>query len=138
MECSIIFYMAHKTSYCETTLKNILKSNDLTVKSIFPAFSSDMICSCINEACNISDLIFIVGGIDREDENDIKLVLSKGFNGMEQIPVVQKITNPSKGEDAYILSNNGQHIILLPDDPQQIASLLSEKVFGFVKICDIL
>lgn len=124
--------MAHKTGYCETSLRNVLMANGINTHCVLPAFSDEMLAKSLNEAADITDLIFIVGGLSRNDESNITTVLSKGFKHLNPLPVAQKIPNPLKGSTGYILSYAKQHIVLLPDDPEQIASMLSKNVMEFL------
>lgn len=133
MNCSIIFYMAHKTSYCETSLKNVLIANDIHIEYVYPSFSADMLAENINSACEKSDLIFVLGGLSKPENINTLTIISKGFNNLKPLPKVQEITNPLKGENGYLLTYFKQNIVLLPDDPEQIASMVSKKLVELIK-----
>ncbi len=132
MNCSVIFYMAHKTSYCETSLNNVLKANDIKVEYIYPAFSPEMLAEAVNSSSENTDIIFILGGLSKTGYNNTISVLSKGFNDLDPKPNVYEIKNNVKGDNGFILNYQNQNIIVLPDDPEQIVSMISKNLIGLL------
>ncbi|MGN0498747.1 MAG: hypothetical protein ACI4F6_06780 [Acutalibacteraceae bacterium] len=122
MDCNLIFYSARKTGYCETALKAVLKNGKYRIARVLSAFDPEMLGDKINESLSECNVIFIIGGISRDDELSTPDLLSKAFSKNKPLPKSEKLL--LDGEVAgYKLSCLKQTIYLLPDEPEKITQL---------------
>lgn len=122
MDCNLIFYSARKTGYCETALKASLKSGKYTVRRVLSAFDPEMLGDKINESLAECNAIFIIGGINRDDELSTPDLLSKAFSKNKPLPKSEKLLLDGKVA-GYKLNCLKQTIYLFPDDPDRITQL---------------
>lgn len=125
MNCGLIFYMAHKTGYCETALSGSLSAAGMAAGHIYTAFSPELLVSALNGAFLNDNAVFVVGGLGRKDEHNLADVLSKSLSSSSAPPAVQKIENPCGGAEGYLLQSGKQYLIALPDDPAAITAMCS-------------
>lgn len=125
MNCGLIFYMAHKTGYCETALAGSLSAAGMAAGHIYTAFSPELLVAALNEAFQNDNVVFVVGGLGRKDEHNLADVLSKALSKNSAKPAVQKIENPCGGAQGYLLQSGKQSLIALPDDPGALTAMCS-------------
>lgn len=124
MDCGLIFYMAHKTGYCETALAGSLSAAGMAAGRIYTAFTPELLVTALNEAFTNENAVFVIGGLSRKDEHNLADVLSKALSKNSAPPAVQKIENPL-GDDGYLLHSGRQYLVALPDDPAAISAMCS-------------
>ena len=124
IKCGLIFYMAHQTGYCETALTGCLTAAGLSPSHVGAAFSPELLIDALNEAFCRENIVFVVGGLTRKDENNLADVLSRALS-TGNLPQVEKIGGPAGGAQGYLLKSGKQALIALPDDPDQISLLCS-------------
>ncbi|MCQ4022228.1 MULTISPECIES: hypothetical protein [unclassified Ruminococcus] len=122
MDCNLIFYSARRTGYCETALKASLSVEKYRIARVLSAFNPEMLGDKINESLSECNVIFIIGGISRDDELSTPDLLSKAFSKNTPLPKSEKLTLNGK-VSGYKLSCLKQTIYLLPDEPDEIAQL---------------
>ncbi|HIR03497.1 MAG: hypothetical protein U0M23_07520 [Acutalibacteraceae bacterium] len=130
MKCTLIFYMAHQTGYCEMALTRCLEERPIAVASVQTAFSAQMLGELLNTSLRKTPLVFIVGGLSRKDHDNLADVLSRGLQTMDPLPRVQKLANAAGGPDGYLLQTGKQAVVALPDDPRQISHMLDATLFS--------
>lgn len=131
MDCVIIFYSARKTAYCERALKKCLSGLDLSrAETAFAVNASDM-GNRIISGFNLCSVVFIVGGLSVSGSNGVKDVISNAL-GTVDFDECKKLKNPS-GDDGYIIRAGKQILVLLPDNPQQIESIMQGSTAAYIK-----
>ena len=130
MKCTLIFYMAHQTGYCEMALTRCLEERPIAVASVQTAFSAQMLGELLNTSLRKTPLVFIVGGLSRKDHDNLADVLSRGLQTMDPLPRVQNLANAAGGPDGYLLQTGKQAVVALPDDPRQISHMLDATLFS--------
>ena len=124
--------MAHQTGYCETAISGCLAAAGLNPVDVSAAFSPGHLVDALNEAFSHENIVFVVGGLVRKDENNLAQVLSKALStGVP--PQVQKIEGPAGTAQGYFLKSGKQALIALPDDPEQISLLCSPALLAAAK-----
>lgn len=124
IKCGLIFYMAHQTGYCETALTGCLTAAGLNPSHVCAAFSPELLIDALNDAYSRENIVFVVGGLSRKDENNLADVLSKALSTGNP-PQVEKIGGAAGSARGYLLKSGKQALIALPDDPDQISLLCS-------------
>ena len=102
MNCRLVFFAARKTSFCERALQKSFSELDLElVKTCFATDSEQL---------------------GNEDEKGIKSIISRALC---ETPVndCKKLKNEN-GDDGYVVRAANQILILLPDEPEQIESIM--------------
>ena len=136
MKCHIVFYLAKKTSLCEKALNKILADAGLKSTAVHfaanPAQLGEVLISSFSE-CNV---VFTVGGLYSTDSQGIENVLSCALS--EHKPEeIKKLKNKLSGYDGYVIRQDCQLIVVLPDEPEEIACLfqgpLSEYLAEFIE-----
>lgn len=124
MDCNLIFYSSRKTGYCESALKSALEGKKYKVTRVQSAYNPEMLGEKINESLCECNMIFVVGGMDRDDGLSTPDILSKAFSKNKPLPTsdMLKIGDVTEG---YKLSCLKQTIVLLPDSPEKILPLVN-------------
>ena len=122
MNCRLVFFAARKTSFCERALQKSFSELDLElVKSCF-ATDSEQLGNELTDAFKKLNVVFVVGGLGFDDEKGIKSIISRALC---ETPVndCKKLKNEN-GDDGYVVRAANQILILLPDEPEQIESIM--------------
>lgn len=120
MNCGLIFYVSHKTSFCETELLNTLKNNDSDIAASFVAMSVDEFEKFANTCLNKANVLFIISDLKRKDDKSITKVLSLGLEKLSDKAKIYKLTeDETKG---YMVKFDKKAIIILPDEPKEISN----------------
>ena len=77
MNCSIIYYAARKTSWCEKALRRSFHEMGLTVSSAVFTTGSEKLGEELIRAFAASDVVFTVGGLDFNDGRGICEIISQ-------------------------------------------------------------
>ncbi|MGN1051378.1 MAG: hypothetical protein ACI4QE_03660 [Acutalibacteraceae bacterium] len=133
MKSRLIFYLSQKTSYCELSLKKSLLDSNIEIDSISAATSPMGLGEKLIVGFSSVNLIFIIGGISREEIRSLQNVLSKALSNSCKEVVVKKLSNPKGEHHGYIIRCNRQTIISLPDEPDEIESILKGDIMAFLK-----
>lgn len=122
MNCRLVFFAARKTSFCERALQKSFSELDLEfVKTCF-ATDSEQLGNKLTDAFKKLNVVFVVGGLGFDDEKGIKSIISRALC---ETPVndCKKLKNEN-GDDGYVVRAANQILILLPDEPEQIESIM--------------
>lgn len=122
MNCRLVFFAARKTSFCERALQKSFSELDLElVKTCFTT-DSEQLGNELTDAFKKLNVVFVVGGLGFDDEKGIKSIISRALC---ETPVndCKKLKNEN-GDDGYVVRAANQILILLPDEPEQIESIM--------------
>lgn len=122
MDCKVIFYSAHKTSFCERSLRKSFSQLSLGfIESAFANNSKDFGKQLI-DAFEKVNIVFVIGGLGIDGNRDIKNIISNALENTE-LDDCYKLKN-SQGEDGYVVKCGSQVLVLLPDEPVQIEEIM--------------
>ncbi len=105
MDCSVIYYAARKTSFCEKAL------------NLIEAFRTNGICA-------------VVGGMEFTDERAVTRIISNAA-ASSRLETVRKL--PCTGGCGYLLRAGSQLLLLLPDDPGRIEEILRGDLSDYIR-----
>lgn len=122
MNCRLVFFAARKTSFCERALQKSFSELDLELVKTCFATDSEQLGNELTDAFKKLNVVFVVGGLGFDDEKGIKSIISRALC---ETPVndCKKLKNEN-GDDGYVVSAANQILILLPDEPEQIESIM--------------
>lgn len=122
MNCRLVFFAARKTSFCERALQKSFSELDLELVKTCFATDSEQLGNELTDAFKKLNADFVVGGLGFDDEKGIKSIISRALC---ETPVndCKKLKNEN-GDDGYVVRAANQILILLPDEPEQIESIM--------------
>lgn len=122
MNCRLVFFAARKTSFCERALQKSFSELDLELVKTCFATDSEQLGNELTDAFKKLNVVFVVGGLGFDDEKGIKSIISRALC---ETPVndCKKLENEN-GDDGYVVRAANQILILLPDEPEQIESIM--------------
>lgn len=122
MNCRLVFFAARKTSFCERALQKSFSELDLELVKTCFATDSEQLGNELTDAFKKLNAVFVVGGLGFDDEKVIKSIISRALC---ETPVndCKKLKNEN-GDDGYVVRAANQILILLPDEPEQIESIM--------------
>ena len=122
MNCRLVFFAARKTSFCERALQKSFSELDLELVKTCFATDSEQLGNELTDAFKKLNAVFVVGGLGFVDEKVIKSLISRALC---ETPVndCKKLKNEN-GDDGYVVRAANQILILLPDEPEQIESIM--------------
>lgn len=122
MNCRLLFFAARKTSFCERALQKSFSELDLELVKTCFATDSEQLGNELTDAFKKLNVVFVVGGLGFDDEKGIKSIISRALC---ETPVndCKKLKNEN-GDDGYVVRAANQILILLPDEPEQIESIM--------------
>ena len=122
MNCRLVFFAARKTSFCERALQKSFAELDLELVKTCFATDSEQLGNELTDAFKKLNVVFVVGGLGFDDEKGIKSIISRALC---ETPVndCKKLKNEN-GDDGYVVRAANQILILLPDEPEQIESIM--------------
>ena len=122
MNCRLVFFAARKTSFCERALQKSFSELDLELVKTCFATDSEQLGNELTDAFKKLNVVFVVGGLGFDDEKGIKSITSRALC---ETPVndCKKLKNEN-GDDGYVVRAANQILILLPDEPEQIESIM--------------
>lgn len=138
MNTELIFYVSRRTGESEEALNQGLSAIGIDAVSSSATIKPADLCYALSGALSRVDLVFIIGGLSKQDTNSTPSVLTKALGvdfgtAVEQGGPVLLLKNAEGTAGGYILESGSQSIILLPDDPEQIALLCRQTVLGYLK-----
>lgn len=132
MKYNLIFYIAKKTSYCEKALKKALAPIGGEAHRITDAVTPTALGEEVSRSLRICPLTVIIGGLRSGDDDNLATVLSRVFsNSALTLENMRKISAKS-GEVGYIIRYKSQILLALPDAPEVITEMCSEKLLSFI------
>lgn len=122
MNCRLVFFAARKTSFCERALQKSFSELDLELVKTCFATDSEQLGNELTDAFKKLNVVFVVGGLGFDDEKGIKSIISRALC---ETPVndCKKLKNEND-DDGYVVRAANQILILLPDEPEQIESIM--------------
>ena len=122
MNCRLVFFAARKTSFCERALQKSFSELDLELVKTCFATDSEQLGNELTDAFKKLNVVFVVGGLGFDDEKGIKSIISRALC---ETPVndCKKLKNEN-GDDGYVVRAANQILILLPDEPEQIETIM--------------
>ena len=122
MNCRLVFFAARKTSFCERALQKSFSELDLELVKTCFATDSEQLGNELTDAFKKLNAVFVVGGLGFDDEKGIKSIISRALC---ETPVndCKKLKNEN-ADDGYVVRAANQILILLPDEPEQIESIM--------------
>ena len=122
MNCRLVFFAARKTSFCERALQKSFSELDLELVKTCFATDSEQLGNELTDAFKKLNAVFVVGGLGFDDEKGRKSIISRALC---ETPVndCKKLKNEN-GDDGYVVRAANQILILLPDEPEQIESIM--------------
>lgn len=136
MNCSIVYYLSHKTGYIQKVLDKKFRINgNIKLVSSLAAVSVEDICGKFAQALEQSDLILVIGGMSAAAERNIITVLSDYFsNTAMSVEFNKKIINPDGGKDGNLIKSGEKYIAILPDEPNHIENMVGSELMKNIKI----
>ncbi|MEE0858709.1 MAG: hypothetical protein U0M12_04485 [Acutalibacteraceae bacterium] len=129
MNSALIYYTAHKTGYCETSLRGCTEPLGVHICKVNASVSAENFGENINKCLNEYNVLFIVGDISRNDRTGLMPVLSCGLKNCNVKSKQIKAEN-SKG---YLLELENKKLVVLPDQPEKISGLVSATLIDYLK-----
>ena len=131
MNGELIFYAARKTSLCERSLKKSFTELDLRLAKTTFAPNVKMLGELVSASLYKNDIVCISGGVDGGSGIDSAGIFERVF--AENRPEIMKKISNENGSDGYLFATDKQIIVLLPDEPEQIESMMQGPLSSFVK-----
>ncbi len=131
MTGELIFYAARKTSLCERSLRKSFSELDLIADEAKFALNSKALGQLVTSSLKTNDIVFVTGGLDMGGDNDSPGIFARVF--ADNPPKEMKRLKNSSGSDGYVFASDLQAIVLLPDEPEQIESIMNGALRGFLK-----
>ncbi len=133
MKCNLVFYLARKTSYCEKTLKKSISEFGAELNTVCASTNPLMLGEKLTEALRTCNLVFIIGGLGFSGENRLSDVLSRALASTKvNISDVKKLSNTVGKNFGYLIRSGNQLIVALPDNPEELNSMLSPQVKKYI------
>ena len=131
MEYEIIFYHSGKTFEAERLLDRKLSGLHLTRRlsaaAVTPEKLADQLSGCLSR-CNI---IVIIGGLDggqQSTDSILSMILSAQGDSLHCEKLLDEEDNP-----AYYICAEQQCILVLPDDPAVMETMLDKRLLSVLK-----
>lgn len=132
MKYDILFYKSRKTSYCEKSLKRRFKKIDMSSNRVIASTAPETLGEALCKSLTLCNLVVIVGGFSQNDSENLVTVLSRVISSAGlTLDNVRKLKGNTT--DGYIIKYENQMILALPDDPNEISSLLSDTFLEYLK-----
>lgn len=132
MKYDLIFYIAKKTGYCEKRLRARMKTIGAEPNRIVGATTPSSLGEEVTHSLRICPLAVIIGGLRSMEDDNLANVLSRVFsNSTLTLDNMRRITAAS-GEPGYVVRCNNQMLLALPDDPDDVESILSPDLLKYI------
>lgn len=136
MKFSIIYYIAYKTGYIQRNLnKKLNMIKELELVSAKAAVSPDDLNDKFAKSLEESELVIVIGGLSADCERNVMTVLSEYFTQKEMdVTFNKKVVNPEGGHDGYLIKSGSKYIAVLPDEPEEIDSMVGSELMKNIDI----
>ena len=131
MKCTIIYYSARKTSFCEKALKKAFPEMGLNLISAVFATMRSTLGEELKKAFEACDVVFTVGGLEFEDNRSVRDIISQASAGSKP-SLCRRLENPG-GDDGYLVRAGNQLLVMLPDEPLQIEEMTRGVLADYIK-----
>ena len=133
MKYDLIFYISKKTGYCEKRLKRIMGAIEAEPRRIISATSPETLGEEVSRGLKVCPIVIIIGGLRSPDDDNLATVLSRVLsNSTLTLDNTRKITS-DKGSQGYVIRCKNQMLLALPDDPDEIESIISPDLLRYIK-----
>lgn len=133
MKYDLIFYMSKKTGYCERRLRPFLTAIGGEINRVVGATTPSELGEEVTHSLRLCPLLIIIGGLRSTDDDNLATVLSRVFSNTNlTLENMRKLTAPS-GAVGYIIRYKSQMMLALPDNPDDIESMLDEELLRYIK-----
>lgn len=127
MDYELIYYTAGRTAEVERVLDKSLSQMGLSHSAGEAATTTSELANALSKSLKKSRLIFVIGGLnngyDSTDKVLSKILVSNDTN------VFSKRVDGDK-DSGYIIRAMGQSIVILPDEPEQVTSILNNGIIS--------
>lgn len=131
MKCSIIYYSARKTSFCEKALKKCFPELGLNLSDAVFATKKETLGDALMKAFDGCDTVFTVGGLEFGDNRNVRDILSQAAAGSD--PTLCRRLQNDGGDDGYLIRAGKQLLVMLPDEPEQIERIMRGTLADYIK-----
>ena len=131
MNCTIIYYSARKTSFCEKALKKGFSALGLNFTSAVFATKREALGEALINAFSGADIVFTVGGLEFRDSRSVRDIISQAAAASK--PTLCRKLKNEKGDDGFLLRAGNQHLVMLPDEPEQIEAIMQGVLGSYLK-----
>ena len=132
MKYDLIFYIAKKTSYCEKTVKRLLGGIGGEVNLVTDATTPTALGEEVSGSLRRCPLAVIVGGLGSYDDDNLATVLSRVFSNSGLTLENMRRLRAKNGEAGYIIRYRSQILLALPDSPQAIEEIFTQKLLDYL------
>ena len=132
MQCELIFYVARKTGINQKNFDKKLLGTDLKLTKMMVATSPLDLAEQLKGALNRSNLVFIMGGLARDDETNIVDILSKSIESIGSGDIDCKRIDSQSGSSGFIVQSGRQMIVMLPDVPDEIGVMAGPVLMKYI------
>lgn len=133
MKYDLIFYLSKKTAYCEKRLRMMLSSIGGELRQVSSAREPVALGERVCESLRICPLAVIVGGLRSADDDNLSVVLSRVVSNSGLTPENIRRLSSDSGAAGYIIRCKRQILLALPDEPDDIESMLGEDLLRYLK-----
>ena len=133
MKYDLIFYIAKKTGYCEKRVRKVLASIGGESHRIVSATSPTALGKEVTHSLRICPIAVIIGGLHSPDDDNLATVLSRVFSIAGISLKNMRKFKAESGTEGYIIRYQSQMILALPDDPDELESMLTEEVLDYIR-----
>ena len=131
MNCTIVYYSARKTSFCEKALKKCFPEMGLTLGTAVFATQKRGLGDALIGAFAKTDVVFTVGGLEFGDSRAICEIVSQAAAGSE--PTLCRRLKNDSGDDGYLIRAGKQLLVMLPDEPEQLAQMTRGALTAYIR-----
>jgi hypothetical protein len=151
MKMSVVFYFCRYSGECEEIIRQSITHLNLEQLKFLAVIGKSDLSSTLNELKKISDIIFIVGDLAKQDiidlfshknrQNSIEIEIKKEplkdvINALLQNDNLQedpaRIRAAGKDERCYLLESNGKTYFIIPDDPNILSEFLKYSILPYI------
>lgn len=129
------FSLLAKPRFAKELAKSFSELDLELVKTCF-ATDSEQLGNELTDAFKKLNVVFVVGGLGFDDEKGIKSIISRALC---ETPVndCKKLKNEN-GDDGYVVRAANQILILLPDEPEQIESIMQGPLRKYIMASSVM
>lgn len=131
MNCTIVYYSARKTSFCEKALKKAFNELGLNLSSAVFATKRDSFGEELTKAFGSTDVVFTVGGLGFADSRSARDIVSQAASGSS--PALCRRLKNETGDDGFLIRAGSQLLVMLPDEPEQIEAMVRGTLAEYIR-----
>lgn len=131
MEYEIIFYHSGKTAETERMLERAWRREALQRKASSAALRPEELAECLAASLQRVNLVIIIGGLDggrQSTDTILSLILSARSGELQS----EKLLDDDD-RVAYVIRAGQQTLLVFPDEPDVIATMLEHRINGMLQ-----